>query len=248
MQKFWEKTKNSVALGLNSIQEATGSSAIQEDASFLELYNQIKESEQKLLDVQTSIKGYSKYVSKMASSQYILSGQIANLFKPDDQIGQISSSAHQAQEQIFTNSRNLSQNYIPTHLLEKINILQNELDPILQVVNKRKRNHVLLNEAYKDLDKAKAKGKIKDIGEYQEKAAKRQKKFSLLDEQFTTLAKAYLSKLPSAYEDIFNAFQFYVTEFFVEGEKQLTSIPSYDFDSQKGKYPSLNELPPVQKQ
>ena len=89
----------------------------------------------------------------MASSQYILSGQIANLFKLDDQIGQNSSSAYQAQE-------------INIHKLTKF------------------------------------------ITELHSNTSSRKNQYS------PTLAKAYLC----------------------------------DINSQKGKYPPLNELPPVQKQ
>ena len=249
MMKFWEKTKKTVAIGINSIQEATGTSSLEEDSSYLEIYNKIKESEQKLSDLQSSIQRYSKYVSKMSSAQFTLSGQIASLFSSDDKLSSTASAAQQAQEQIYTNSRNLSQNYLHTHLINKIILLQKELEPILVTINKRKKNHVLLVEAQKDLTRAKSKGKIKDIAEYQEKAAKRQEKFNQYNDKFNTTANEFLSKLPAAYEDLFNSFQFYVTEYYVEGEKQLTTkVPGYDFESQKSRFPSITQTPPTEVQ
>ena len=131
MLKFWEKTKNTVTLGINQIQEATGNQTVQEDAAYLDTYNAIKESAAKLSSIKTTAKDFAKYIEKMTTAQYTLSGQIAALFKSDDAYFSIAKSAHQAQEAVFTNSRNLSGCYLEAQVLSKVTELQKEVDTIL---------------------------------------------------------------------------------------------------------------------
>lgn len=247
MLKFWEKTKNTVTLGINQIQEATGNQTIQEDAAYLDTYNAIKESNAKLASIKSTAKDFAKYIEKMTTAQYTLSGQIAALFKSDDSHFSVAKSAHQAQEAVFTNSRNLAGCYLESQILNKVADLQKELDEILKINDKRKKNHILLNDAQKDLEKAKSKGKVKDIGELQEKVAKRQAKFAQYDGQFNTLAGQYLSKAPAAYGEIFDAFQFYIAQFYEEGKKQaIDVVPDFKYSNQLGKYPSITVLPPIE--
>ena len=244
MKNFWEKAKNQVALGVASVKEATGNESVQEEPAYLELSAQIKEQGKKLEDLQKAVKDYQSYVEKFSSAQYTVSGQMASLFKPEDPTYVLASSAHQQQEAVYTNAKNLAGTYLNQHVLNPIKDLLEQLGSIYTAEKKRKRNKVLLVEAEKDLTKAKDKGKVKDIGEIQEKIAKRQNKYTKYDSDFNTLSKQFLEKCSSVYTQVFNAYQFYVAEYFEQGkEKAIDSVPGFQYNLAKGQYPSISVVP-----
>ena len=247
MKSFWEKTKQQVTLGVASVKEATGNEVVQETPEFIQLSGSFKESVKKLENIRNSIANYCKYIEKMTTAQYTLSGQIAQLFKVDEPMYSVANASHQKQEAVYTSGRNMATFYLQKQLMDQVKKLMEELGPINQAIEKRHRNHVLLNAAEKDLEKAKDKGKVKDIGELQDNITKRRAKFSQYDAEFTRLANDFLAKAPAEYAKIFNAFQYYTAEFYDLGRKKvIEEVPGFNYPSLKGEYTSITVIPPVQ--
>lgn len=244
MHKFWEKTKQSVALGINAYHEATGNSQLQETQAYTDLYNQIKEAGDKLNEIQKLVREYSKQVEKLTSVQHSLSAQIFSLFKPNENNYETAEAASLAQESMHTIGRNLSTHYIETYLEMPVKQLLDELHKVNVAISERKKDHVLLVSAEKDLEKAKEKGKIKECGEYQEIVITRRAKFTKSDNDFKVVADEFLTKAPEKYSEIFETYQSFVAEFFDEGRKQsIDMLPSFPYAAVKSKHPSITIAP-----
>ena len=244
MKGFLQKVKNSAAVGVANLKEATGSSdTVPDDPAYLQISNDIKDASKKLEEIIKSFKDYSNYIEKYSSAQYTISGQFASLFKPEDPNYAIASSAHQQQEAVYTNSKNLVF-YINKECLQPLKDLTVDLATITTAEKKRKRNVILLHDAEKDLQKAKDKGKVKDIAELQESVAKRQTKFTKYDNDFQTLSKQFLEKAPGIYAKSFNAYQFYIAQYFAEGkDKAIDSVPGFQYTIVKGELPAITVVP-----
>ncbi|EAY07001.1 hypothetical protein TVAG_174710 [Trichomonas vaginalis G3] len=244
MQKRWEKIKQSVSLGISAVKEIAGFSTVQEDKAYLDLIEQITEATAVLTEIEKDIDSYAQSVSAFTNAQYSLSGHIFALFKQGEQNYETAESAHRGQEAVYANGKNFSGHYIETYLKLPIKKLQEELTKINEMSNERKKDHILLVDSQNDLEKAKAKGKIKDIVEYQEVVATRQAKFAKIDDQFRQAARDYLTAAPEKYSNIFNMFQSYVAEFFDEGRKQaIDNVPTFKYDEIKTTRPTLTIAP-----
>ncbi|EAY16921.1 hypothetical protein TVAG_150730 [Trichomonas vaginalis G3] len=249
MQRRWEKIKQKVTLGINAVQEKVGPSSIQEDESYLNLINQINDAGEKLNEIQKCVSEFTKSIEGYSNAQYGISFRISKLFKSGDKDYESSQATYKAQESLYLNGKSLSESFaelLNDQLVKEIVPLQEQLQKINDIADQRRKDHILLANSQKDLEKAKAKGKIKRLSRLQEIVATHQAKYTKSDNDFKQAANEYLSAAPSKYTAIFEAFQTYVAEFYEEGRKQaLESIPNFKYDEIKAQRPSITIVPQV---
>ena len=140
----------------------------------------------------------------------------------------------------------MAEGYLNTQIIDQIKRLREELNAIVRAQSARKDAHILMDSSKKDLEEAKAKGKYKEVTEYQTDFDGYKTKFDTADADFNRLADQYLAKAPAEYEKISKAFHFYVSEFFDQGRRQsIDAVPGFQYQQMKGMFPSISVIPPM---
>ncbi|EAY20389.1 hypothetical protein TVAG_110010 [Trichomonas vaginalis G3] len=241
MKAFWEKTKEQVQLGFNSLERATGTAKTEETEIFTNTFNTIKSHKERLEALMTDLKAYGKHIKKYGEASKNVSMKVAVLF-PMGEANQTASATNlQCNTNLATEATNLADTYLVQHVIEQVKALLEEIRLINQTEDNRNKFHVLLINAEKEVKSRQEKGK--PTAEYETKAEEHRKEFIKYDQEFMEKANAYIAKAPSAYATIFEAYQYYNAAFAAAHQRLIIDGQNYNLSTLAAKYPDTSITP-----
>ncbi|EAY13191.1 hypothetical protein TVAG_097610 [Trichomonas vaginalis G3] len=241
MKAFWAKTKESVTLGMNSIERATGTAKTEETEIFTNTFNTIKSHKERLDALLEELKTYAKSIKKYGDVSRQVSIKMAALFPMGEPNQAATATNLQCNTNLATEALNLSDTYLPQHVTEKVNVLLAELKVIYTTEEERNKFHVLLLNDEKEVKSRQEKGK--PTAEYETKAEEHRKEFIKFDQEFMEKANAFIAKAPAEYATIFEAFQYYNAAFAAAHQRLIIVGQNYNLNTLAAKYPDTSITP-----
>lgn len=240
MKAFFQKTKQQIQLGVNSIERATGTAKTEETEIFTNTFTTIKSHKERLEAIKNELATYRKHAQRYGESSRDIATKVSALFPLGEENQAAAAMNLQCNTNLCTEAGNLDA-YLQIHVGEQVQTLLNELHTIFQVEENRNKFHVLLLNTEKDIKSRQEKGK--PVAEYEEKAEEQRKEFNQYDQEFMEKANAYIAKAPSAYASIFEAFQWYNASFAAAHQRLIISGQNYNIATLSSKYPDTSVTP-----
>jgi len=243
MQKFWEKTKKSMTVGINVAMDATGASKIEEDPEYVEMSEKICQITNQAKNLHKMIDNFIVDAHKYALSQSILSSAFTDGFYPEDGPVYANSRSGQAcSESFLQHASNMTQIHIKTQVLEPIVGIEEQIAQLTEVIEKRRNNLILMKNAESKLEKARAKKQQSEITPLEEEAAHRRSKYTQYHSEYMASARDIESKRIQIFSKAFNSYQFYIMELYERmSNKMNDELTQFPFHTLKDELPNITQ-------
>ncbi|KAH0788040.1 hypothetical protein GPJ56_008022 [Histomonas meleagridis] len=244
MKKFLNKTKKSITVGIGKIDEKVGSDKKREESpEFTQAIANLNEFEE-------AIKGFKKSINSLrdaalAFGEVIINAgnSFNNALKDGDEGKQVAQNAKNLSEQLKVYYNNAHNYFIPTFVTSKLNDINNQIKQIKLLIDKRKKNQILLKQEESNLKSAREKNQ--NVEKHEESTKARKKKFKKYNKLvLEEVEKVYSSRF-STYQELYSSIIFYQSELMNLTLQGINSnVPQLSFESNRDKYQSVTSAVP----
>lgn len=246
MKGFWEKTKQTFAVGAARVDEFVSNKKIEDNPEFIDKETKLEEMQQDFNHLNQYIKEMNTIIQRTSTVFAQINFDFGKvLSKSGPSTEETVAKANEIGTNVQTYGKNAYKYYIPTHVLNPLKDALNEIDTLQQIRNEAKKDYVLLTREEEKLTKAQEKGSP-TISQLEQSTQEYR-------EQHDRTFKGFINGVTNLYErkadictEVYTAAMTYIGEFFQMSQDQMNAnLPQYSYQSNNNKYPSITVTPPV---
>ncbi|OHT05359.1 hypothetical protein TRFO_05936 [Tritrichomonas foetus] len=246
MKNFWKKTKKSVTLGMAKVVDGVSSDAKKketDDPAFFEQSERLRVMREQCTKITRALYALGKEIENLANVYSAAANTISDIITPDCQpYYQYSSQSQEGINEVHTYARNFSSYYLKNDELRPLNDMNDEIERLKILREKRKKNKVLLQQEEGHLKTAQSKNK--DVDAHVEKTRMRREKFEKYNSEFLSGVSTLYDNRNEIYGHAFNIYQFYLTELVELQQKCIGGrLEDFPFESLQGQVTSCSAKP-----
>ncbi|KAH0786446.1 hypothetical protein GPJ56_009657 [Histomonas meleagridis] len=243
MKKFLDKTKKSLTVGIGKIDEKVSDKKHEESPEFTKAMDHLHIFEESMKGFQKSVSSLREAVMSFGGVLITAGDSYAAAIKDGEDGRQNAVGAQKVSNEIKVYYNNANNYYIPNFITSKLNDTMNQIKAIKQLIEKRKKNQILLNKEQSDLKAAREKNQ--NVEKHEESTKARKKKFKKYNKQVLEEVDKLYSARASIYQELYSALVFYQSELMSLTLKEINqNVPQFSLESNKSKYQSVTVKPP----
>lgn len=244
MDKFVKKVSKQFQVAVNSTKEVFGKSQIVEDEEYTKLSKDLVDYKAGLKTLISHITEFSDSMYEFSHSLTVASGAFKDFVSESSSCHRNASNGAKVSSSIERNATNFRDTYLEAQVLNPIRKKLEEIKEVRTLEEKRKKNHVLLYNAVKNLESSEKKDDSKSIEEYTQAVKHRREKFELYNSQFRHGARSLLDGKATCIETYYNTFQYYVNGYFNSANEMISSeLTDFPTTSVAETNPSITKVP-----
>lgn len=214
MKNFFKKAKKSMTLGVAKVKSGVTGDAKKrenEDPQFIEQTEKLRSLKSECIRIIKALNTLGSNIESLANVLEITGNTFGDVIHPDcNQYYQFSGKSQEGIHEYNKYMHNFSTYYLKNVVMKPLNDLDQELDNLNMIREKRKKNKVLLQQEEKHLKSAQEKNK--DVDSHVEKTRLRREKYERYNNQFLTGVAMLYDKRAYVFGQAFDIYQFYLAE------------------------------------
>ena len=214
MKNFFKKAKKSMTLGVAKVKNGVSSDAKKrenEDPQFIEQTEKLRNLKSECLKIIRALNSLGKDIESLSNVLELTGNSFGDVIKPDcNPYYQFSCKSQEGIHEYNKYVHNFSSYYLKNVVMKPLIDLDQELDNLNVIREKRKKNKVLLQQEEKHLKSAQEKNK--DVDQHVEKTRLRREKYERYNTQFLTGVASLYDRRAYIFGQAFDMYQFYLAE------------------------------------
>lgn len=239
MKDFWQKTKETFAVGVAKADEFINDKKIETDADYVQRETQLEDMDKYISGLHKNLEEMNGNIKRAGN----LISQIGNDFKnsistTSPEFTEFSTNAQEAGSNIHMYTEKAFVFYYPTHVLSPLNQAMIEIKNLKNKNEECKKAHILLNKSEENLNRSR-NGKNQNTEKYQQEVDERKATYERLHADFIESVDDLMKRKGQICSESYTACVTYIDELMKVAHEQFEHfVPQCCFGA-NDKFPSI---------